>query len=59
MSTYLKPNSMRNGPKLLKLPRKYRTIIQKLLCNLEEIAVIIFKNNSTFICQNFNKNKAT
>ena len=54
-SNNLKPNSRRNGPNLLKLPRKYHTIIQKLLCNLEDIAVIIFKNNSTFICLNLTK----
>ena len=54
-STNLKPNSMRNGPNLLKLPRKYRTIIYKLLWNLEDIAVIILKNNSTFICRNLTK----
>ena len=55
----LKPNSMRNGPNLYKLPRKYHTIIYKLLWNLEDIAVIILKNNSTFICRKFNKNRAT
>ena len=58
-STNLKPNSMRNGPNLFKLPRKYCTIIYKLLWNLEDIAVIILKNNSTFICWKFNKNRAT
>ena len=54
--TNLKPNSMRNSPNLLKLPRKYRTIIYKLFLKLRRHSCNYLKKQFHFyICRNLTK----